>query len=635
MKAFIGHSFADGDMEVINKILKFIGTTDIEYQTGEKAQNKSIASKVKERILNNDIFIGIFTFDKKIECLTGDKEYYTTSNWVIQESGFAIGNKKGLILLVEKEEKKTIYKFPELQGDLELVYFNRNSLDEAFIKLNEIIHSLKEEQLESISGDIELKEDIAEETGTINNIKEGKDEAFEKLFNAIKNEKDYEKVQEIYTDELEPILSNDEKPIINAFVLRCCHEIGDSTAFKKLIRHVNINKDNPAVISHLANRYYDMGEYKKSKEQFLIMKDLYDINDEKEKELIIECYNKAASCLIFDGKCKEAIDLISEILYKDIFEENKAKILSMLARVSKRCNDLDKFFIYGEMALDIDPSDTDLRFNLAYQYSHKNHQKLSLLHYKKLTNAIESPMGLNNLGVQYGALDIPGKSIKSYFKAKEHNVTLAMANIAQKYLDKGFIQDAKNEIDNANELSNEGVDVHGNIGNAKNRLKQILENEDNKEREILVEAENEREFRVKYSEAFLDNNHVIKDKLEGNWETPWGNLNLRYNEDENTFKVNQKMIKSKDSEEWIISNSNSEELTKYRFIKIEGTVEKLVGTYKIKIEHITEYNSNVVSPTINKVHEATGYMIINKNCASINVMEKNENETIYKNWEKI
>ncbi len=66
-----------------------------------------------------------------------------------------------------------------------------------------------------------------------------------------------------------------------------------------------------------------------------------------------------------------------------------------------------------------------------------------------------------------------------------------MANIAQRYLNEGFIEDAKNAIKKANELSKEGVEVHGNIGYAKNRLDKILEDEENREKEILLETEKE------------------------------------------------------------------------------------------------------------------------------------------------
>src|SRR3972149_9022389 len=204
MKAFVGHSFEEKDSQIVDKIIKFLESTGIKCQTGEKAQNKSIAEKVKERILNNE-------------------RAYTTSNWVIQECGFAIGSNKELILLVEKG----IYKFPELQGDLEVIYFNRESLEETFLKLNQMIEFVKSKKIKGISSEIQERLEDFEKQGAERQkekdkeeIKERKDEVFEKLYDAIFEEEDYAKAQEIYDKELQPTLTDDEKPILKAIILR-------------------------------------------------------------------------------------------------------------------------------------------------------------------------------------------------------------------------------------------------------------------------------------------------------------------------------------------------------------------------------------------------------------------------------
>src|SRR3989304_8331404 len=251
MKAFVGHSFEEKDSQIVDKIIKFLESTGIKCQTGEKAQNKSIAEKVKERILNNDIFVGIFTCGKEI-ALNGSlfnffnkERAYTTSNWVIQECGFAIGSNKELILLVEKG----IYKFPELQGDLEVIYFNRESLEETFLKLNQMIEFVKSKKIKGISSEIQERLEDFEKQGAERQkekdkeeIKERKDEVFEKLYDAIFEEEDYAKAQEIYDKELQPTLTDDEKPILKAIILRFSHKLGDTKAFDKLVKHGDEHK---------------------------------------------------------------------------------------------------------------------------------------------------------------------------------------------------------------------------------------------------------------------------------------------------------------------------------------------------------------------------------------------------------
>ena len=67
MKIFVGHSFADRDEELVNAILSFLGKKGISYQTGEKAQNQSVSEKVKLRIDDNEVFLGVFTIDEEIK----------------------------------------------------------------------------------------------------------------------------------------------------------------------------------------------------------------------------------------------------------------------------------------------------------------------------------------------------------------------------------------------------------------------------------------------------------------------------------------------------------------------------------------------------------------------------------------
>jgi hypothetical protein len=150
MKAFVGHSFEQKDSQIVAKIIDFLKSAKVECQTGEEAQNRSVAEKVKTKISTNDIFIGIFTCDKEIVGDVGEgspknEKAYTTSNWVIQESGFAIGCDRELIFLVEKG----VYKFPELQSDLEVIYFDRKSLEDTFLKINQMVGSIIKRKSES------------------------------------------------------------------------------------------------------------------------------------------------------------------------------------------------------------------------------------------------------------------------------------------------------------------------------------------------------------------------------------------------------------------------------------------------------------------------------------------------------
>src|SRR3990172_8386795 len=143
LKAFAGHSFDERDKQIVDKILQFLRSDRVECESGELAENRSVSAKIKERIDRNLIFVGIFTR----RCKLDGKYLYSTSNWVIQESGYALGKDKELILLVEDN----IDNFPELQGDLEHIPFQREALDSTFIKLNEIIGNIRTRLLQKVS----------------------------------------------------------------------------------------------------------------------------------------------------------------------------------------------------------------------------------------------------------------------------------------------------------------------------------------------------------------------------------------------------------------------------------------------------------------------------------------------------
>jgi len=248
------------------------------------------------------------------------------------------------------------------------------------------------------------------------------------------------------------------------------------------------------------------------------------------------------------------------------------------------------------------------------------------LHYKKLTNSIISPNGLNNLGVEYKALGISAKSIESLKKAEEENSTLAMANLAQRYLNEGFIEEAKAKIKVANKLSEKGIEVSGNIGFAISRLERILTEEDEKEKGILLVAEREKEFFVRYSEAFCSNIKVIKEKFEGVWQTHWGNFNLRFNEEKNTFEVDDEIKLNLEGIEGFVKLTTEppERHFKKRNILIKGSIIDLSGKYEINVRDKIEYQ---YLPTETKeVHKAIGYLIINTNYKTFDTMEREKDD---------
>jgi hypothetical protein len=150
MKIFLAHSFSEDISSIIVEVQEFLESLGHQCISGEKPESSGVSDKVKKRINDCDIFLGIFNQENKI---SGEDNAYTTSNWVIQESGFALGKEKGTIFLVENG----IYKFPGLQGDLEVVFFDKEMVSKSFTKISHMISSLdgnKQEEYEIISSEV-------------------------------------------------------------------------------------------------------------------------------------------------------------------------------------------------------------------------------------------------------------------------------------------------------------------------------------------------------------------------------------------------------------------------------------------------------------------------------------------------
>jgi tetratricopeptide (TPR) repeat protein len=640
MKAFIGRSFDEHDNQLITKIVEFIESLDINCGDAKSAKNKTVEEKITELIEGCEIFVGIFTCDKPIckeekktkwHCKPrSETTIFTTSNWVIQESGFALGRNKKLILLKENG----VCELPKLQGNLEYIPFDRNHLEDSFLKISQMISDIKAKAIGGVTEKSSEGLSKAEETKTEEHkeqpkeeVKNKRDELFRKVYLALLRDKDYKKAWEIYDKEAESVFDEDDKSYLHAYILKVSPSLGDENAHKKLEKLAQEKKDYPRVIKQLAYRYKEIGEFKRAREQFLLAAEKYDINVADKRIGLVNAYIQAAWCLVLDGNLNESINELNGLLLNPNLQESRAEIFEAMARISKEKGPVEDFLIFAEASLDIDPVNTQLRFELAYAYSNNNNEKLALLHYKKLTDTTKHISGLNNIGVSYGRLEIKGKSIKSYFNAAEEKETLAMSNLANRYIDAGFIDQAQELINEAYDLHKDGFEVDSRVGEAQKRIKTMAEEENKKEEEILLEAKKESQYRVKCSNALCSDKKLSKTQVEDTWQTSWGSMQLKYNEENNSFEVEHKR-----KAEITSYYSHGEKFYKDEVIKIKGTIRNLSGRYTIEVSDEKTATSLLTSGNI---YRASGYMIINENCDFIEIMENTyDGKTKFEQWKK-
>jgi hypothetical protein len=128
--AFVGHSFADEDREVVRKTIDLLEGMGINVETGAKPKADLISEKVKELIDRQYFFVGVFTRRDKI----ARKREWATSPWIIDEKAYAYARGKKLILLKEVG----IQSIGGIQGDYEYIEFDREHFELALLKIVEV-----------------------------------------------------------------------------------------------------------------------------------------------------------------------------------------------------------------------------------------------------------------------------------------------------------------------------------------------------------------------------------------------------------------------------------------------------------------------------------------------------------------
>jgi len=134
VSAFVGQSFAEADTRVNEAVRRFLKAYGLAVTTGEKPSAQTVSSKVKTRIEDADMFVGIFTRRDKL----ANKEEWATSAWVIDEKAYALAKGKRLILLKEAG----VNSVGGLQGDYEYLEFQRGELEDLLVRLLETLRGL-------------------------------------------------------------------------------------------------------------------------------------------------------------------------------------------------------------------------------------------------------------------------------------------------------------------------------------------------------------------------------------------------------------------------------------------------------------------------------------------------------------
>ena len=308
--------------------------------------------------------------------------------------------------------------------------------------------------------------------------------------NIEQGEEAFKKVQESEADAVEKL--KNEAIYLS---LRYRHA-NDSSALRKLQALAEQRKE----VSHYVHFwigfcYEEAGEFDNAAKAYEISAQ----SKQKEKDRAHDIVS-LARCLFRAGKQSQAYKAVMQEIGKATDAEAVSTLYEGLASLYELSQDLELRALALEKALESKPNDTKLHFAAAYSYSQKELNDLSLLHYKtSLTFNPDDAPSLNNIAVQYEQLLMPMHSVKFYKKASERNETLAMANLAYRFMNAGFREEASEILNKAKQQAN----LHPNVGSAISAIPEKEEAESEIEERSLNSARTQQRFLLSFAEAYF------------------------------------------------------------------------------------------------------------------------------------
>lgn len=534
VRAFVGHSFAEDDAKVVGIFLKYFEqlaklNPAFAWQHAENAEPRQLADKVKQLIADKNVFIGICTkkevalpsaaaipmwfrpddFRVKQQSMT-----WKTSDWIIQEIGLAIGRNLALILLLEEGVRAP----GGLQGNIEYIPFDRTSPEKSFGKIAEMITALSP----TVSQTSVSLPDMGSPTGA-----ESTPPPADNDWNVPKatwKRRDYEMAMWraiLFKDESamsslnESYLKTEQaatKEHRDSWEAYCEHTVllfGKGGSLAKLRAFAEQHPENSRVLSYFASGLSHHEKHEEAARAFLEAARVTTDSDEQ-----LRLMGKAAIASAKASETTDSLKLIEE-MRKAVAGAPKNEIrflrtLQELAQI-KKLEDLELAVM--ERMIDIDPDNSEIRYNLALKHSERGNRELALAHYLGIPYDERASAAWNNLGVELHNASLKGLSVKAYRRSEEMGETLAMSNLARLLSGAGFLTEAEELCNKA--LKTEDYDKH--VLGTMERLKEIPEEEGKKESEIVERAKSSSDFYKKLGHAA---SMQYTGGLEGQWKGP-------------------------------------------------------------------------------------------------------------------
>ena len=649
IKAFVGHSFDPEDESIIIAFTKLFNSLkksiNFEWEDADVTEIKPLSKKVPQKMADKNLFIGIFARKhielepkKLIPAKPWNKDKYVarradcdygTSYWITQESGYAIAQGMATLFLIEKG----VRELKGLHADMEHIYFERGKESECFVKLNEALGQFLSESKtdtenkgsnippKKLGKDIDavVSENInVQEVVKTDEAREAKDDKyyFREIYFALLG-KETAKFEQLKNEVFGKYKTDEDVTIEwQAKILSLESLLAQKNVLNDLKELQNKKPENALIAYYIGEEYEKYKNYEQAIDEHLRSARL-----EKQVGSKLHRISAAAHAYVKNGQKNEAINILLKELHAESPDDEKRLIYGYLADIAKAMEDNELFTAFAEKALAINPSNSSLRFSLAYKYSNMDKDGLALYHYNILATNSPDSSNYNNLGVAYASLGMSSKAVESYIKASELGATISRANLAQKLLNEGFIDYANEQLKEAMKSENYEKD---NVGKALSMIDSIREEEAKKEKEVLDSIAGERRFKQDYADAYSIG-FTIGDALNGTWNSKHGKIEIHLESGNRLYGKKEETVEESNLFlGMMLAAGSAGKPPEKRIVKFIRTFEgKIIKNrafeYKLKIERQPPYSTLLTQDLT--ITEFSGYGMISKKMNVIKAVE--------------
>jgi tetratricopeptide (TPR) repeat protein len=279
--------------------------------------------------------------------------------------------------------------------------------------------------------------------------------------------------------------------------------------FSNLMTIVSQNMDNYDVLKSIARVYSHYKNYDKSAYYYNKAAEFAEEKTDK-----VGLLKEAALSYQSLGNSSGVLQMANEIRQNSVGDEAiEIDALNALQQIYDDAKMYTLRLCTLERISEIDPSNSESRFSLAYEHSQHGSEELSLYHYSLIGIRDRSATAWNNLGVAYSQFQLPVSAVRAFETSKSMNDTLAMSNLAHRYMNAGFLDEARKQCEQATIIPN----YNTNINAALTRINELPTEEANSEREIIERARQKSQFLQNFGHALLG---LITVPVSGHWRHP-------------------------------------------------------------------------------------------------------------------